>query len=120
MIEEYKYGLIIIDGKNYNNDVIVDWSGGVSEWKKPDSHLIEPGDVIAALGMNPEVVVIGTGENGIAEITQAAQDSILGKGIKLIIDKTQEAVRTFNILKEDSLEEEGKQTKVVGFFHLTC
>ena len=34
--------------------------------------------------------------------------------------ETEAAVKTFNIRKEDSPEEEGRQEKVIGLFHLTC
>ena len=120
MIEEYKFGKIIISGKNYNDDVSVDWNGEVSEWDKSDSHLIGIDDVKAALEKKPEVIVVGTGRDGMAEMTEEAQSFILGKGVKLMIDKTEEAVKTFNILKENSIEEEGRQAKVIGLFHLTC
>lgn len=120
MIEEYKYGRIIIDGKAYNSDIFLDWNSRIFNWEKSDSHLIKPGDVMDALNMNPEVIVIGNGEDGEAVIAQETQDLISGKGIKLIIDKTREAIKTFNILKENSLEEEGRQAKVIGLFHLTC
>jgi len=54
------------------------------------------------------------------EVREGAEKFIREKGIKLIIDKTPEAVRTFNIINEESEEEEGEQNKVIGLFHLTC
>ena len=48
------------------------------------------------------------------------QGFIKEKGIGLIIDKTEQAVKTFNIICEKSKEEEGRQEKVIGLFHLTC
>jgi hypothetical protein len=119
MIEEYKFGVITVDGKNYEEDLWLDWEGGLFVWKRGHDNLVSANDVIAAVEINPEVIVIGTGRDGLLEISEEAQDLIMQKGIKLIIDKTEEAVRTFNILKEDSLEEEGRQCRVAGFFHLT-
>jgi len=40
--------------------------------------------------------------------------------VKILIDITEEAVKTFNVICEESLEEEGEQAEVIGLFHLTC
>ncbi|MFH1401904.1 MAG: MTH938/NDUFAF3 family protein [Parcubacteria group bacterium] len=120
MIEEYKFGTITIDGINYDTDVQVDWNGEVSDWSRPQDHLIGAEDVKRAVDKNPETIVIGTGEGGMAIVVEGAKIFIQEKGIKLLVDKTEEAVKTFNILKEDSPVEEGRQERVVGLFHLTC
>jgi len=120
MIEEYRFGSITIKGKAYNFDVEVLWTGEVLKWWRKESHLIDVGDVEKAVKLNPDTIVIGTGESGVAQITGEAKKSIVEKGIKLVIDKTEEAVKTFNVICDDSEEEEGEQNKVVGLFHLTC
>ena len=130
MIEEYHFGSITIDGKTYNHDVEVRWAplqkfgggqaGEVLKWWRRESHIIDVEDVKRAIEQNPETIVIGTGYSGVAEVTEFAQKEIQAKGIKLIIDLTEQAVKTFNIINEESLEEEGEQNKVIGFFHLTC
>lgn len=119
MIEEYKTGIITVNGKNYNNDIFVDWKGEISDWEHKEEHLIDVDDVRFTVEKNPETIVLGTGENGLLEISESAQNFIMEKGIKLVADRTEEAVKTFNILKENSLEEEGQQEKVIGLFHLT-
>lgn len=120
MIKEYKFGLIRIDGKTYNNDVEVRWADEVLDWLRNNSHIIDVEDVRRAIEQNPEVLVIGTGYSGMAEVTAEAQDFIQNKNIKLIIDRTNEAVKTFNVINEESEEEEGVKTRVIGLFHLTC
>lgn len=120
MIDEYKFGSVTIDGKTYNHDVEVLWTDEVLDWSRQDSHVIDVDDVRRAVEQNPETIVIGTGESGMAKITEAAQEFIRNNGIKLIIDITEQATRTFNIIKEESVEEEGEQEKVIGLFHLTC
>lgn len=119
MINEYHFGSITIDGKIYNHDVEVRWTDEVLEWWRQESHVIDIGDVKRAAEQNPDIIIIGTGEMGIAKVAENAQKFIKEKGIELVIDKTGEAVKTFNIMKEES-EEEGKQSKVIGLFHLTC
>ena len=120
MIEEYHFGSITISGKIYTHDVEVRWTDEVLEWRRKESHIIDVEAVRRAVEQNPETIVIGTGESGVAEVTEEAQKFIKGKGIKLIIDPTEQAAKTFNVRKEESEEEEGKPEKVIGLFHLTC
>lgn len=120
MIEEYRFGYIRIDGKVYHYDVEVRWTGEVLEWRREQSHVIDVPDIQAAVAQNPQVIVIGAGEAGRARVTEGAAREIKSKGIELIVDPTEEATKTFNIIKEDSLEEEGAQKRVIGLFHLTC
>lgn len=120
MIEEYKFGSITVDGEIYRHDIGINWAGQVFDWSREESHIIDVGDIIDALEQNPETIVIGTGESGLAKVTEAAKKEIEARGIKLVIDRTEQATKTFNIRKEDSFEEEGAQEKVVGLFHLTC
>lgn len=120
MIEAYHFGSITIDGKNYNHDVEVRWTGQVLEWWRQESHIIDVKDVERAVAEGPETIIIGTGESGVARVTENAENFIKEKGIELIIDKTGEATKTFNIIKEESEEEEGEQRKAIGLFHLTC
>ena len=120
MIEEYHFGSITIDGKIYNHDVEVRWTGEVLEWWRGESHVIDVADINRAIEQNPDTIVIGTGESGIAKVTERAQKEIRAKGVKLIIDPTEQAVKTFNIINEESEEEEGRRNRVIGLFHLTC
>lgn len=120
MIEEYQFGSITIDGKVYNHDVEVRWSGEVLRWQRKESHVIDVEDVKRAVEQKPDTIIIGTGESGIAEVTQEVKNFILEKGVKLVVDKTEEAVKTFNVINEESKEEEGEQNKAIGLYHLTC
>ncbi len=120
MIEEYHFGKIVINKKIYNEDVEVRWREEVLGWKFRKRHLIDVEEVRRAVEQNPETIIIGTGESGLAEVTEEAKNFIKERGIELIIDKTEEAIKTFNIIKEESIEEEGVERRVIGLFHLTC
>lgn len=120
MIEEYHFGSITIDGKTYNQDIEVHWTGEILKWWRKESHVVDLEDIERAVAQNPEVIVIGTGESGMAKLTKRAGDLIKEKGIELMVDITEEAVKTFNVIKEESWEEEGRQKTVIGLFHLTC
>jgi len=120
MIEEYKFGSVTIDGKTYNHDVEVRWTGHVFDWLRKKSHVIDSDDIKRALEQNPETIIIGTGESGIAKVSDRLKQEVESKGIQLIIDRTEQATKTFNIINDESRDEEGEQRKVIGLFHLTC
>jgi hypothetical protein len=120
MIEEYHFGSITIDDKTYNHDVEVRWTGEVLEWQRKESHLFDIDSAKRAVEQNPDTIIFGTGEMGIAKVSGDCRNFIKEKGIELIIDKTGEAVKTFNVILENSEGEEGRQKKVIGLFHLTC
>ena len=120
MIEEYKFGSINVGGKIYQHDIGINWAGEIFDWLRVESHVIDAEDIIDALEQGPETIVIGTGEQGMAQVTERAKKEIIARGIELIVDKTEQATKTFNIRKEESFEEEGVQERVVGLLHLTC
>ncbi len=111
MIDEYHFGEIIINGKDYNFDVEVRWTGEVLKWWRKEGHLIDVEDVKRALSVEPEMIVIGTGEMGVAKVKEETKKEIISKCIELKIAKTGEAVKIFN---------ENEAKRIVGLFHLTC
>jgi hypothetical protein len=119
MIERYKFGSIVINGRTYNHDVIVDWDWRVDSWWRKESHTMDWDDFQKAIDKNPDVIIVGTGAYGVARITQFVQQEIAKKGIQLIVDKTEEAVKTFNVIQQ-KMEEGEEKKRIVGLFHLTC
>lgn len=119
MIEEYSFGFIKINGQVYNHDIQIGLDGEIKLWWRNESHEIEKRDIEEVLNQKPEAIVIGTGELGVARVADGARQAIASKGVKLIIEPTGEAVKSFNSFKKDS-SAGGQGKKVVGFFHLTC
>ena len=113
MIEDYHFGSIKISGKEYFKDVEVRWSGDVLIWLRDISHIIAPQDIKRALDQEPEAIIIGTGESGMAKVSEETKEEIISQGIPLIIEKTASAVKTFE-------QEIKKNRKAIGLFHLTC
>ncbi|MCD6233165.1 hypothetical protein J7J81_02160 [bacterium] len=113
MIERYKFGFIVIEGKRYKCDVEVRWQGDVLEWQRKESHIIDVDSAKRAVDENPETIVIGTGAYGVAKVLEETRDFISKKNIKLEVFPTKEAVKIFNAYQAG-----GK--KVIGLFHLTC
>jgi len=113
MIEEYKFGSIKINGEIYEEDVMVDWNEEIKPWQRKESHLIDAKAVEKAIVKFPDVIIIDTGESGIAQVLDDAKKEIEKRGVELVIEETPRAVGIFNDLKT-----QGKN--VVGLFHLTC
>ncbi|MDP3051974.1 MAG: MTH938/NDUFAF3 family protein [bacterium] len=114
-INDYQFGLITIDEKRHANDVeIRNFENEVLAWWRKESHCIDCEDVKKAVSQKPELIIIGTGYSGMAQITENAKKEIESGGIKLIIEKTGDAVKTFNA------EGDMKGKKIIGLFHLTC
>lgn len=120
MIEEYHFGSIVIDGKAYDYDVEARCPGQVLKWWRKESHIIDIEDIKNALEQKPGVIIIGTGQSGVAQVTGQAQAEIKSKGIKLIIEKTGQAIKTFNRLCQDRMEKQAPSNNLIGLFHLTC
>ena len=119
MIEEYKFGFIIINGEKYEHDVQVFWTGEVLKWWRKASHNVELDDLKEALEINPEIVIIGKGQPGEMEVSDEVKKKLKEKNIELIIDGTEEAVKTFNVLVSQA-EEDEEERQIIGLFHLTC
>ena len=113
MINKYEFGLIAVNGKEYRHDVVVFWNGLVENWERFESHNISSDDILFALSKNPEIIIIGTGGEGVVKVSDEAKKAIIEKGLNLAIEKTEEATMIFN-----NHMAHGK--KVAGLFHLTC
>ncbi len=120
MIEEYQFGKIQVNGRIYNHDIELRWDGQVLKWWRKESHIIDLEDIARALEQSPDLIIIGTGESGVAQVTERAKEAIASQKIEIIIDITPEAVKTFNIQLQRPIEEDGRPKKVIGLFHLTC
>jgi hypothetical protein len=112
-INDYQFGSITIDGKNYSRDVEARSDGEILSWQRKESHVIDAKDVKRAVGQKPDLIIVGNGYSGVAQITENAEKEIESNGIQLIINKTSDAVQVFNT------EIETKK-KIIGLFHLTC
>lgn len=112
MIESYSFGRITINGKTYTSDVIIFPDRVKASWWRKNGHSLCLEDIQEILKEKPEALVIGSGSAGLMRISSQMADEIRKHGIELIVERTADAVKTYNRLCNQYL--------TVGAFHLTC
>ncbi|MEM2953761.1 MAG: MTH938/NDUFAF3 family protein [Candidatus Bathyarchaeia archaeon] len=115
MIESYDFGVMVVKGKRYTSDIIVFPEKVISGWWRKEGHKIYVEDLTEIFSHEPlpEVLVIGTGYYGFVKVTPEVEGAFKARGVKLIIQPTREAYKTFNELLKSS-------KRISGAFHLTC
>jgi len=112
-VENYSFGHIRIDGKDYNADVIIYPQQVKDNWWRKQGHNLCPEDLADVLHEPPAVLVIGTGYYGRMQVPQETIDVLHAKGIETRVHPTSEAVEEFNRLQRE-------MARVVAALHLTC
>lgn len=116
-LEYPSFGKILVDGREYEYDIVVYPSGKVERRKKEiskrkhgTSHRLDPEELREYLREDFDVLIVGTGMYG--ELSLLPESRKLVEGKEVVELPTGEAVRLFNELH-------GKR-KVLGVFHVTC
>ena len=112
-IEDYEFGRIRIDGKEYRNDVIVFPDHVSPEWWRKDGHSLAMEDLEEVVQYDPDLLIVGRGAYGIMQIPEETREALFKRNIQLIDEVTATAIQIFNNRNE-------KGEKAVGAFHLTC
>ena len=111
-IDSYSFGKMVVDGKTYTQDLIIYPDSIQDSWWREQGHSLAPEDIPHVIKTGPEVLVIGTGANGVLKVPKSTKDHLLEIGIEVIDVPTGRAVTYFNRLKD--------KKETVGAFHLTC
>jgi len=110
-IDSTQFGNVVIDGEKYSQVLII----GDSVVERDDvklqeiygtSHKIGEWEVQELLKEDPEIIVIGTGQNGAMKIDLKLE------GVEIISDITPKAIEIFN--------KKSKNKKVNALIHTTC
>ncbi|MEM2106887.1 MAG: Mth938-like domain-containing protein [Candidatus Bathyarchaeia archaeon] len=115
MIDMYDFGVIVIDGKEYNRDLIILPTKVIEGWWRREGHNLALEDLkeLVDLDSPPEVLVVGTGYSGMMNVPEDVEDHLRRIGIEVIVEPTRNACRTFNTLLI-------KGRRVASALHLTC
>lgn len=112
IIENYTFGRITVNRMEYSNDLIIFPDKVKSNWWRREGHLLNVEDIQEILDFKPEVLIIGTGMNGIMEVNDEVQTKLSEGGIEFYIERTPKAVELYNRICQEK--------KTVAALHLTC
>jgi hypothetical protein len=114
MIDYTAFGEIGVDGKVYKHDIKILPSGKIiKRVKLKGSHVVCLEEFKEILAEKPKAIVVGNGQDGVAEVEEVVANELKKMNIELIVQPTPKAIETFNKLKS-------KREKVGGIFHVTC
>lgn len=111
-VEHYLFGTMTINGKMYENDLIVFPHKVFPNWWRTEGHSLALEDLKEVIEYKPDLLIIGSGASGVMKVSQGTVKALKDQGIEVIFKNTQDVVRIFN--KQDSSQ------RVIGAFHLTC
>ena len=104
---------MVINGETYKSDLIIYPDGHVEDsWWRRSGHRLSADDIEGLVESAPEVIIVGTGANGMLKPALNLADRLLEEGIELIPLPNRRAVGRFNELSS--------QKRVGACFHLTC
>lgn len=113
MIDSTEFGSITVNGKKYEHDIVIDYKGNVKKGWLQTRHLVAEKEFFDFVKEDPEIILIGNGQYGSAEVSDEFVRLAEEKGVEVIIKETPDAIKKFN-----ELIETGK--KVVAYIHVTC
>ncbi len=112
-IDEYEFGRMVVDGKTYRRDLVLLPAVVQEDWWREEGHSLGEADLADVFRAKPEVLVVGTGAEGVMGVSPEARRALERAGIRVIVEPTGEAVGRYNALAAGG-------TRVAGAFHLTC
>lgn len=117
IINKTSFGSITLDGEGIEHDIFITLNGKVKKRKKKlskvvygTSHTISEDEIRYVFEKGTEGIIIGSGQHGVAELSDEAVDYLRNKKCKVILCPTPEAIREWN-------RAEGMW---IGLFHITC
>ena len=113
MIDNYSFGIMVINGKTYTSDLIIYPDGRITDhWRRKSGHKLSSDDIDSLVKSNPEVIVAGMGINGLMKPQPGLEAFLQKKDISLISEPNDNAINIFNTLLSSK--------KISACFHLTC
>jgi hypothetical protein len=103
--------------KKYHRDVLIFTDGTVKKRKGGflmfGSHKIKKQELEELSQGQPEIIIVGTGTDGVAHIAPEAESWAKEKNLSLLVQSSYDAITKVNELA-------GQKTKVAALIHITC
>ena len=116
-IDSFNFGFIVVDNKQYAYDVIILPDGTVKERDSSKgrlgSHSIASSEIEALTRLEPDMILIGTGVEGMARLAHDAEFYLLKPDLNLTLLPSPQIVKKYNQYIDDG-------EKVAALIHVTC
>lgn len=112
MIDAYKFGEITIAGRTYHSDVIIYPDRIDSNWWRQQGHALEPADIGGVVDAKPDILIIGTGQPGLMQVSDKTLEQMKKLKIETIVMPTEQACKEYNRI--------ALNRNVIACLHLTC
>lgn len=110
-IQEYRFGHIVIDGREHTRDVIILPGRVVGNWWRKEGHGLAIEDLREVLDEIPGHLILGTGAQAQMKPDPQTLETLKSRGVEVEILPTDEAVRRYRQLQP---------AQVAAALHLTC
>jgi hypothetical protein len=116
-INSFNFGFIVVDDKQYSGDIVILPDGTVKE-RAPGkgrlgSHSIARSEIEALTKEQPDVILVGTGVQGMARLARDAEFYLMEPNLNLTLLPSPEVIKKYNQYVEDG-------EKVAALIHVTC
>lgn len=116
-INSFNFGFIVVDDKQYSHDIIIFPDGSVKD-RDPargrlGSHTISKNEIESLIKDPADVVLIGTGVQGMARLAHDAEHYMMEPDLNITVLPSSQIVKKFNQHIEDG-------EKVAALIHVTC
>jgi hypothetical protein len=116
-IESFNFGSIVVDEKQYSHDIIILPDGTVRERNsvrgRLGHHSITRSEIESLAKGQPDIILIGTGMDGMARLAKDAEFYLQEPDINLTLLPSLQIVKKYNQYIEDG-------EKVAALIHVTC
>ncbi len=113
MIEHYSFGSMTVAGKQYHSDLKIIEGRVVADWYRKSGHRVELDDIQDIMKAEPQYLIFGSGRFGFMRLEEEVEKALSDLGIKVIVELTASAVRSFNSLAAEN-------RNIAAGFHLSC
>jgi hypothetical protein len=116
-IDSFNFGFIVVDDKQYTHDVVILPDGTVKE-RNPGkgrlgSHSIARSEIENLTKWQPDIILIGTGVQGMARLAHDAEYYLTQPELNLTLLPSPQIVKKYNQYAENG-------EKVAALIHVTC
>ncbi|MBD3405263.1 MAG: hypothetical protein GF411_03890 [Candidatus Lokiarchaeota archaeon] len=111
-IEDYEFGKVKINGKKYEDDLIIIDGTIYPKWWRKEGHNLHLEDLTEIFSRKPDTLIVGTGFYGRMKVSEEIEKELEQIGCKLIVKKTKDAAKIFNEISDDKT--------IALAIHLTC